>query len=224
MKIIKTPSPNFNERSCPIDTLIIHYTDMAQAEEALAWLINPASQVSAHYLINEEGDIYQMVEEDKRAWHAGESFWQGRIDINSCSIGIELANPGHSHGHTPFPDIQIDALIELIHAIRSRWDIPADRILGHSDVAPRRKQDPGHLFPWKRLAQEGFGLWPQKLIEDQTIEVTEALESIGYETLSPSHALLAFQRHFQPRKIDGATDRETLCLLQGLLDSQEKLI
>lgn len=223
MNIVKRLSPHFNERACPIDTLIIHYTDMVTAEEALAWLINPASQVSAHYLIDEDGHIYQMVEEVKRAWHAGESFWQGRTDINSCSIGIELANPGHSHGHTPFPEAQIDSLIRLACDIQSRWNIPASRILGHSDVAPRRKQDPGHLFPWRLLATENLGLWPLKS-NKQCDDVVKGLDQIGYETLSPPHALLAFQRHFQPHKIDGVVDTETLCLLQGLLDSQEKLI
>ncbi len=223
MKITKIPSPNFNERPCSIDALIIHYTDMLTADEALAWLINPASEVSAHYLIDEGGEIYQMVEEDKRAWHAGTSFWQGHTDINSCSIGIELANPGHSHGHTPFPEAQIDSLIRLSCDIQSRWNIPSSRILGHSDVAPRRKQDPGALFPWEDLAQEKLGLWPLKTTI-QCQDVLKGLEQIGYETLSPSHTLLAFQRHFQPHKIDGIADTETLCLLQGLLDSQEKLI
>ena len=160
MKILKAPSPHFNERLSPVDSIIIHYTDMPAADETLGWFSNPTSKVSSHYLIGEEGKIYQIVEEDKRAWHAGESYWQGCRDINGCSIGIELANPGHSHGYLPFPEAQINALLELCQDIRTRWDVPPYRILGHSDVAPQRKQDPGHLFPWKKLAKEDLGLWP----------------------------------------------------------------
>jgi N-acetylmuramoyl-L-alanine amidase len=203
MTILDVPSPHFNERLLPVDAIIIHYTDMQSAEEALAWLSNPASNVSCHYLIDEEGKIYRLVKEAKRAWHAGESYWQGCTDLNSCSIGIELANPGHSYGYIPFPEAQIHALIKLCHDIRTRWDIPPVRILGHSDIAPRRKQDPGHLFPWDTLAREGLGLRPMDITIDTNIDVTEALEKIGYETVSPRQALLAFQRHFQPHKVNG---------------------
>jgi N-acetylmuramoyl-L-alanine amidase len=157
MNIIQTPSPNFNERPMAIDAIILHYTDMVSTEAALAWLINPASKVSAHYLISEEGTIYQMVKEEDRAWHAGVSYWQGQHNLNDSSIGIELANPGHTHGYQPFPDAQIEALIELCLEIQKRWSIPGNRILGHSDVAPGRKQDPGPLFPWERLARVGLG-------------------------------------------------------------------
>jgi N-acetylmuramoyl-L-alanine amidase len=160
MKFTSTPSPNFNERPSAIDAIIIHYTDMASAEAALAWLVNPASQVSAHYLIDEEGHVYGLVDEKHRAWHAGESYWQGCTNLNDCSIGIELANPGHTNGYQPFPETQIISLIKLCLDIQKRWNIPNARILGHSDISPQRKQDPGHLFPWKRLADEGLGLWP----------------------------------------------------------------
>jgi len=224
MEIIKAFSPNFNERLTPIDTLIIHYTDMTSAKGALAWLTNPLSQVSAHYLIDEQGHIYQMVEEDKRAWHAGESYWQGRTDINSCSIGIELSNSGHSHGYQPFPINQIRSLLKLSQKIITRWNIPSSRILGHSDIAPQRKQDPGHLFPWKNLAQKGLGVWPKKIRKQKAIDVVASLSQIGYETTSPSCALLAFQRHFQPHKVDGIADKETLSLLQGLLNVHKALI
>lgn len=223
MKIIKSLSPNFNERLTSIDMLLIHYTDMPTAEGALAWLTNPLSQVSAHYLIDEGGEIYQMIEEEKRAWHAGESFWQGRTDINSCSIGIELANPGHTHGYTPFPEIQIESLLKLAQNIKTRWNIPTSRILGHSDVAPRRKQDPSHLFPWKKLAQEGLGLWPSKT-DEKCDDLSKGLSQIGYETLSLPKTVLAFQRHFQPHKIDGIPNEETCSLLQGLLSAHQKLI
>lgn len=216
MKTLEVPSPHFNERLLPVDAIIIHYTDMLSVEETLAWFSNPDSRVSSHYLIDEKGKIYRLVEEPRRAWHAGESYWQGCTDLNSCSIGIELANPGHSYGYTPFPEVQINALIYLCHDIRTRWSIPSIRILGHSDIAPRRKQDPGHLFPWEILAREGLGLWPTDITIDTNIDVTEALKKIGYETISLTHALLAFQRHFQSHKVDGEVDQETLSLLRRL--------
>jgi N-acetylmuramoyl-L-alanine amidase len=216
MDKIISPSPNHNERLCPIDTVLLHYTDMESAQRAIDALRNPLSQVSCHYVIDEEGQVYTLVEERKRAWHAGKSFWQGRTDLNSSSVGIELVNPGHSYGYIPFSDSQIEALIELLLEIQSRWEIPSSRILGHSDVAPRRKEDPGHLFPWKRLHQKGLGLWP---VEGKGAypDVKEGLSKIGYETISLPHALLAFQRHFQPHKMDGIADDETLALIAGLI-------
>ncbi len=222
MKLLTAPSPHFNERITAIDSIIIHYTDMPSVDTVLTWFSNPISKVSSHYLIDEGGQVYQIVREDKRAWHAGEGYWQGCTDLNSCSIGIELENPGHSYGYLPFPDAQIDALLKLCEDICTRWDIPPSRILGHSDIAPRRKQDPGHLFPWRTLAKEGLGLWPnhshKSKFSDVKIEDTlKVLKKIGYETISPSHTLLAFQRHFQPHKRDGIADQETLFLLQGLL-------
>lgn len=201
LNIIQTPSPNFNERPCAIDAIIIHYTDMVSAEAALAWLTNPTSQVSAHYLIDEGGQIYQMVNQEHRAWHAGESYWQGRTNLNDCSIGIELANPGHSHGYTPFPEAQIDALIELCLEIQERWNIPGNRILGHSDIAPQRKQDPGHLFPWEKLAAAGLGIWPAPRQESGWGELIDMLLQFAYESGPLVHALFAFQHHFQPHKM-----------------------
>jgi N-acetylmuramoyl-L-alanine amidase len=252
MNIIQTPSPHFNGRSSAIDAIIIHYTDMVSAEMALNWIRNSASHVSAHYLIDEKGCIYQMVKEEHRAWHAGESYWQGHRNLNDRSIGIELANPGHSHGYEPFPEAQIEALIGLCGDIKERWNIPTSRILGHSDIAPRRKQDPGHLFPWSKLAHEGLGLWPlescssmegihhdvrikkdamsentpkDSLRETGNLHVlTPILSQLGYEIESPLFALLAFQRHFQPHKVDGIADQETYALGQGLLKSQDMFI
>ncbi|MBX9786349.1 MAG: N-acetylmuramoyl-L-alanine amidase [Alphaproteobacteria bacterium] len=218
----KTPSPHFNERALPLDSIILHYTDMPTADEALAWLCHPTSQVSAHYLIDEAGKTYRLVEDEKRAWHAGESFWQGCTDINSCSLGIELSNPGHSHGYQPFPEAQIDALLQLCEQLRDRWDIPKNRILGHSDIAPRRKQDPGHLFPWEKLAREGLGLWPfspNPVIASNDNPVEKSLATIGYETISLPHTIRAFKRHFQPHQGDDRVDEETHSLIQGLLDS-----
>lgn len=216
MEKISAPSPNFNERLCPVDVILLHYTDMKNAQEALEWLRNPRSHVSCHYLIDEGGRTYSVVDEAKRAWHAGESFWQGRTDLNSSSIGIELANPGHSHGYVPFPELQIEALIDLLREIQSRWGVSPSRILGHSDVAPRRKQDPGHLFPWYHLHQEGLGLWPS--VEQEVCEdVAKGLSRIGYEVVSLPETILAFQRHFQPHKLDGVADEETLQLIGRLL-------
>lgn len=229
LKIKNTPSPNFDERKASIDSVILHYTDLPSAEEALSWLTSPRSRVSAHYLIDEEGAIFQLVPDEKRAWHAGESFWQGCTDLNSCSLGIELVNPGHTHGYQPFPEAQVEILLVLCERLCREWDIPKDRILGHSDIAPRRKQDPGHLFPWGTLAHEGFGLWP---IDDATAPkglrtddfVKQSLSTIGYETLSLPHTITAFKKHFQPHQRDNKADFETLSLLQGLLDSQKMLI
>lgn len=146
-------SPNFTARRGGHEIpsmIIIHYTGMKTGQEALERLCDPEAQVSAHYVIEENGDIYQLVDDDKRAWHAGASEWQGETDINSASIGIELVNPGHEWGYRDFPDVQIEALIELSKDLVERYGIPVERILGHSDVAPGRKQDPGELFPWDR--------------------------------------------------------------------------
>ena len=147
------PSPNHDDRGgAAIDMLVLHYTGMKTAEAALERLCDPAAKVSAHYTIDEDGTVYAHVPEARRAWHAGVSFWAGATDINSRSIGIELVNPGHEFGYRDFPDAQIAALITLCHGILLRHPIPSARVLGHSDVAPARKEDPGELFPWERLA------------------------------------------------------------------------
>src|SRR5436309_14850475 len=153
------PSPNFGKRAegKPIDMLILHYTGMANAERALKWLCDPESSVSAHYFVFEDGRVVQLVDHTERAWHAGKSFWAGETDINSCSLGIEIANPGHEYGHRPFPDRQIEAVIALCHELLPQYPIPPERVLAHSDVAPLRKEDPGELFPWQRLFEAGIG-------------------------------------------------------------------
>ncbi len=222
MKMLNAPSPHFNDRALPIDSIILHYTDMPGVEETLAWFRNPASQVSCHYLIDEKGQVYQLVDEDKRAWHAGQSFWKGCTDMNSCSIGIELANPGHSHGYLPFPQVQIEALIKLCQNLVKKWGISPSRVLGHSDVAPRRKQDPGHLFPWEILAREGLGLWPNQRETLNEEGLMQMLSEIGYETISPFHTLLAFQRHFQSHKVDGSADDETRLFIQRLWSQNDR--
>ncbi|MEX2202220.1 MAG: N-acetylmuramoyl-L-alanine amidase, partial [Dongiaceae bacterium] len=154
------PSPNHDARRGPVDILLLHYTGMVAAEAALKRLCDPVARVSAHYLIDEDGTLWQLVGEDRRAWHAGVSFWAGESDINARSIGIELQNPGHEFGYRAFPEPQMKTLIELAQGILQRHPIPASRVIGHSDVAPTRKEDPGELFDWQRLAAAGIGLWP----------------------------------------------------------------
>jgi N-acetylmuramoyl-L-alanine amidase len=162
LKIVERRSPNHDERpaGAAIDILVLHYTGMKTAEEALARLCDPVARVSAHYTIDRDGRIYAHVPEARRAWHAGISWWAGETNVNARSIGIELVNPGHEFGYIPFAQPQIDALIELAKGIVSRHPIPAQRVVGHSDVAPARKTDPGELFPWQKLAEAGIGVWP----------------------------------------------------------------
>ncbi len=156
-RIEQRPSPNHDERAAgkPVDILLLHYTGMRSAEGALKWLTDPASRVSSHYFVDEDGRVAAMVAEGRRAWHAGKSFWAGETDINSRSIGIEIANPGHEFGYRPFPGAQTEAVIALCRDILARHPIPPERVLAHSDVAPLRKHDPGELFPWARLAVGG---------------------------------------------------------------------
>ena len=170
MNIEAHPSPNFNERKHPVDMLVLHYTGMETGQAALDRMCDPAAEVSAHYMIWEDGRVLQLVGEDKRAWHAGVSSWKGEQDLNSRSIGIEIVNGGHDWplpGKVlpPYPQAQIDALIRLTHGILDRWDIPQTRIVGHSDIAPARKTDPGEHFPWAQLARSGIGLWPLSLTD-----------------------------------------------------------
>ena len=195
--------------------LVIHYTGMQSAGAALERLCDPGSEVSAHYLIDEAGEIFALVDEENRAWHAGVSSWRGEANVNSRSIGIELVNPGHEFGYRAFPEAQMAALVDLAKGILSRWPIPPRNVVGHSDVAPRRKEDPGELFDWRRLAENGIGLWP----EPGAGEGDEAalLAAYGYETEDLSASLTAFQRHFRPSRCDGVADAETLSRLNGLV-------
>ena len=160
MEIIPNPSPNYNERPAgqAIDMIVLHYTDMLSAIEALDLMCDPNSKVSAHYLIDKAGVVYQLVDDSKRAWHAGVSEWQGEENINNCSLGIELDNKGHTYGHEPFPDIQMQSLLKLLEHCTARYHIPKNRILGHSDIAPERKQDPGPFFDWDFLLKHGYGV------------------------------------------------------------------
>ena len=212
--MIHTPSPNFGPRQGGVDMLVLHYTGMTSAAAALARLCDPAAEVSAHYLIDEDGAIHALVAEEMRAWHAGRSWWRGETDVNSRSIGIELVNPGHEFGYRPFPPAQIAALVDLAGGILARHPIPPRNVVGHADVAPARKQDPGELFPWAALAAKGIGLWPEA--GTAVSDAIAMLAAYGYDTSDPAAALVAFQRHFRPERVDGVADAETVALLAGL--------
>lgn len=216
MKLVQRPSPNHDGRDgAAVDMLVLHYTGMKTAEGALARLCDPDAKVSSHYTVDEDGTVYAHVPEDRRAWHAGMSFWAGATDINARSIGIEIVNPGHEFGYRAFPEEQVAALIALCQDILSRHAIPAARVLGHSDVAPARKEDPGELFPWQRLAAAGIGLWPDRTQSDLG---PEALARYGYDPGAPQDkAITAFQRHFRPQKPNGQWDGECAGLLAWLL-------
>jgi N-acetylmuramoyl-L-alanine amidase len=223
MKIVACASPNHDARpeGAAIDILVLHYTGMKTADEALARLTDPAARVSAHYTIGRDGRVFAHVPEERRAWHAGVSFWAGEQNVNARSIGIELVNPGHEFGYIPFAEEQIGALVELGRAILSRHPIPPQRVLGHSDVAPARKTDPGELFPWKRLAEAGIGFWSSAKRGTNAL-AADALARFGYgippnvDTPLPV-VISAFQRHFRPTRVDGVWDEESAQVLDGLL-------
>ena len=216
-----TPSPNFDERAAAVSMIVLHYTGMPTAAGALARLCDPAAKVSAHYLVDEDGAVHRLVDEDRRAWHAGRAHWRGMTDINSASVGIEIVNPGHEFGYRPFPEAQIDALVPLVAAIKERHGVTRGNVVGHSDIAPTRKRDPGELFPWARLARLRLALpRPTRNLLDP--EWTEAgfllaLERFGYEVAEPMAAIMAFQRRFRPELIDGEVDAECRMLLLALL-------
>jgi len=233
------PSPNCEARrdGRAVDILLLHYTGMESAEGALDWLTREESRVSAHYLIDEDGRVAQMVDEAMRAWHAGAAHWAGEDDINSCSIGIEIHNPGPDFGYPEFPDAQMNKLEALCADILSRHAIPPARVLAHSDVAPARKRDPGEKFDWQRLAKAGIGLWvePAPLGADAGLgegeqgsdveALQERLARYGYG-LKPSGiydqatvlAVTAFQRHFRPARVDGRADLSTIDTLRRLVE------
>ncbi|NWH08428.1 MAG: N-acetylmuramoyl-L-alanine amidase [Alphaproteobacteria bacterium] len=229
MRRIERPSPNHDARKDGVrpSILLMHYTGMRSAEEAISRLTDAAARVSAHYTIDEDGTVYAHVPEARRAWHAGVSHWAGESDINGISIGVEIVNPGHEFGYRAFPDAQIAAVIALSKGIIARHAIPAHRVIGHSDVAPARKVDPGELFPWAHLAGEGVGLWPTLVPPMQAPagardHIAAALQRFGYG-VPPGVAVpletvvSAFQRHFRPRHIDGVMDGESWAILQALL-------
>lgn len=233
-------SPNFGPRreGLTIDCLVLHYTGMPTGEAAEAWLCDTASSVSSHYIVHEDGRVVQMVREADRAWHAGQSFWQGCRDMNSCSIGIEIVNPGHEGGMPPFMETQIAAVIALSADIIARNGIAAERVLAHSDIAPGRKIDPGEKFPWPALGEAGIGhiVRPAPVQGGRFLapgdrgEPVEALQSMlalyGYDVEinalyddQTRRVIDAFQRHFRQDRIDGIADRSTIETLHRLLSA-----
>jgi N-acetylmuramoyl-L-alanine amidase len=202
------PSPNIDEREGKVEFLVLHYTGMPDAQSAIDLLRSPAAKVSAHYVVDEDGTVYCLVPEEKRAWHAGISFWRGRQMLNDASIGIEIVNPGHEWGYRPFPEAQMAAVKELCLGILSRHAIPARNVVAHSDIAPNRKQDPGELFDWKGLAAAGIGLWTEEFSESN--DFWGDLVAIGYDTSLPqADVIRAFQRHFLPQNLSDIGDSLT---------------
>lgn len=249
-RYIDTPSPNFDARTRPIDLVVLHYTGMQDAETALRRLSDPAPaagaypgpwqaadvlpdaplpRVSAHYVVGEGGEVYSLVAEEHRAWHAGASSWEGEGDVNARSIGIEIVNGGHDFGLPDYPPAQIESLILLLQEIFARWpQLDARRVVAHSDIAPERKADPGEKFPWKRLAEAGVSIWPEHVAaqlsnDDPISDVQQQLALIGYDVKQSGAmdsqtkaALVAFQRRFRPANMDGVADDETRYLLMAL--------
>jgi N-acetylmuramoyl-L-alanine amidase len=229
--MIEHPSPNHEPRpeGREVDILVLHYTGMADAASALERMCDSHAKVSAHYMIDEDGRVFSLVSEERRAWHAGVACWRGARDINDRSIGIELVNPGHEFGYRAFPEAQMLSLRDLARDILARHPIPPRNVVGHSDVAPSRKQDPGELFDWKWLARAGIGLWPAKDCEppghDRSVsEVQMMLGRYGWDVLptgvmdeATTAAVAAFQRHFRPAAVTGRLDRETVRTLELLL-------
>ncbi len=237
------PSPNHGPRKSrdgaegrAPDMLVLHYTGMPVAGEALQWLCNPVSNVSCHYFVFENGHVLQLVPEARRAWHAGVSHWRGEDDINSASIGIEIANPGHPGGMPDYPEAQIAAVLALTKDIVSRWSIPAARVLAHSDVAPARKMDPGETFPWRRLAEAGVGVWVEPapvaggrfFARGDAGAPVEALQAmlalLGYGVPVDGRycerteaVVAAFQRHWRPARVDGVADASTITTLRDVI-------
>jgi len=258
--ILSRPSPNHDARTRPVDLVVLHYTGMADAETALARLTDPApkagrypgpwqpadvaadadiGRVSAHYVVGEAGGAFQLVAEDRRAWHAGVARWDGESDVNARSIGIEIVNGGHDFGLPPFPDSQIAGLEALLQDILARHALGPHRVVGHSDVAPGRKSDPGECFPWARLAARGLAIWPlatpprdgpTAATREEIAAAQETLAAFGYGIGVTGAAddetravVAAFQRRFRPRRIDGALDAETAALLADVSAQDARL-
>jgi len=220
-------SPNYDERNAAISMVVIHYTEMEGPDAAIERMTDPEAKVSAHYLISEAGEVTRLVPEEKRAWHAGVSYWRGESDVNSVSIGIELDHPGHAHGYRAFADPQIAALVPLLNAFVKRHDVPRANVVGHSDVAPQRKIDPGELFPWARLADLGLCLPRPTRLElgdpfDNDGSFYLAMERFGYDITDGRKAVEAFQRRWRPELIDGEIDGEIRAILFQLLLDRDR--
>ena len=262
MKFVDRPSPNFDARLTPIDLVVLHYTGMQDAETALRRLTDPApkaggykgpwqaadvapetplGRASAHYVVGEDGTVFRVVDEMERAWHAGASMWEGRGDVNSRGVGIEIVNGGHDFGLPPFPDAQIEAVIALVRSIMDRWELGAHRVVGHADVAPDRKNDPGERFPWRKLADAGVSIWPDAQGGDRVLckpgdkgervhALHASLAEFGYAMSDgddPAAALFdpateaavrAFQRRFFPDRVDGLVRASMMEALDDLLE------
>jgi N-acetylmuramoyl-L-alanine amidase len=235
LRIRELPSPNLDDRPAdmPIDMLILHYTGMPSAREAIDRLRDPAARVSSHYVVDEDGAVLRLVPEEKRAWHAGISYWRGHDQLNGRSIGIEIVNPGHEWGYRHFPVLQLAAVCDLCLGILSRHPIPQRNVVAHSDVAPDRKEDPGEKFDWQALAQNGVGLWAEGVPDlgtdgaacdaDAVRDVRASLADIGYRVaaegaldLSLAAVVRAFQRHWRPEAITGEADAGTRARLTGV--------
>lgn len=239
LDLIEAPSPNFDLRRALPDIIVLHYTGMQSGEAAIARLRDPEARVSAHYVVEEDGRLFRLVPEERRAWHAGVGSWQGETDVNAASIGIEIVNPGHEFGYRAFPAVQIETVIALVADIRERWSVTDARIIGHSDMAPARKQDPGELFPWKQLAEQRLGLWFEPAAERiaalgpplgvgdaglGVIVLRAGLHRLGYGLMPGGDyddetrlTVEAFQRHWRQTKVDGVADGETRATLMGVL-------
>lgn len=235
--IRELPSPNHDERppGTSIDIIMLHYTGMRSAAEAIERLRDPAALVSSHYVVDEDGTVLRLVAEDRRAWHAGVSFWRGHTGLNDRSIGIEIVNPGHEWGYRDFPALQMASVCDLCLSILSRWPVPARNVVAHSDVAPDRKQDPGERFDWRGLAENGVGLWPEGVADLGTGGVVRdaaglravraALAVVGYQVapeggLDPALAgvLRAFQRHWRAEAVTGQADAGTRGRLRAVAE------
>lgn len=213
--VIEEHSPNFDNREGAVNLLVMHYTGMPTARAAIDLLVSPRAKVSSHYVVDEDGTVYQLVAEAKRAWHAGLSFWCGQRMLNDASIGIEIVNPGHSWGYRPFPPAQMRAVLALSKGILARHNIPARNIVAHSDIAPNRKQDPGELFPWSWLAAQGVGVWTDAFLPASDWRAD--LAAIGYDPALPARdCLLAFQRHFLPENVSGEADHATMARIAAV--------
>lgn len=215
MQFISLPSPNYDERTAPVEMVVLHYTGMKTAEEAISRLRDPVSKVSSHYVIDESGTIYQLVDDELRAWHAGISYWRGRRNVNANSIGIEIVNPGHEFGYREFTAEQYASIIELCSKIKRSYNIMDIDIVGHSDVAPDRKEDPGELFNWGLLAKNGIGIVAAS--RQKAISGDLRLTELGYE-LHNEKSIAAFQRHWRQNNINGQWDEECADILSCLVE------
>lgn len=241
MNIVQSPSPNFDDRTLPISMLVLHYTGMESGAAALSHMCNASSKVSAHYMVEEGGDVFQLVDEKHRAWHAGVSSWGGEMNINSASIGVEIVNGGHDYGLPDYTKTQIPAVVELCQGILTRHNIDPMNIIAHSDIAPARKQDPGEKFPWVVLAKQGIGYWPEGTItEDKRVlfeqnergrgisVIQSGLAYIGYGIEitgvldEPTRMVMtALQRRYRPDLIDGNIDVQSLEIVTNLANAKK---